>query len=120
MQTCFQNLNFSAVSKHKRAMLVQTYRLKNSYVLGLLASYQRNDSAIDHGLSDVEIPVVASLAHPLQTARRRYEGDKEFSRASNRALRRAGADANRKERLDKDPVRPVRVTRLYGEWVDSD
>lgn len=117
---CFQNFNLGAVSKHKRAMLVQTYRLKNSYILGLLASYQRNDPAVDYVGSDVETPFVTSLAHPMETARRRYEGDQEFGRASHRALRHAGVDVNQRERMDKDPARPGRVAHLFGEWDDSD
>lgn len=120
IEKCFQNFNFDAISKHKRAMLVQTYRLKSSYVLGLLASHQRNDPEIDHGCSDVETPVTTSLAQSKQTVRRLYEEDREFSLAPNRALRRTAVEVPQRKRLGKVRAPPAKVTHLYGDLDDSD
>jgi len=120
IEKCFQNFNFDAVSKHKRAVLIQTYRLKSSYVFGLLASYQRNDPEIDDGVSDSEISPSTSLAQPKQNVRRRYEEDQEFGLAPNRALRRTVVEVLQRKRSGKGPAPTTRGRHLYGEWDDSD
>lgn len=123
IERCFEKFNFNTASKQNRGLLMQTYRLKNSYVLNLLASYQRNDPRVEHDSSDLETLLATSLSRPSQSTGRRYyvdEDEAEHNLTAGRTLRHVSTQVTRRGQPDRGQSRPERVTHLYGQWDDSD
>ncbi|KAK5052771.1 hypothetical protein LTR84_002637 [Exophiala bonariae] len=123
IEKCFEKFNFSSGSKQNRGLLMQTYRLKNLYVLNLLSSYQRKDLRVENQSSDNETDATTSLSSPMRPSNRRHDVDEdedEHSLAAGRVLRHASSHVNRKARLGREQPRSERVTHLYGQWDDSD